>query len=125
MEKLTFAQLEEIINSKLFREQYCTPEQFMREGDEVPTPQDIEANPDDYSDEFKEEFKKLGAFELVDSFGGEGQGDDYWSVFHFKDHDVYIQFDGWYRSYNGSKYNDMFEVKPVEVVVTQYHRVEK
>lgn len=58
----------------------------------------------------------------VDEFGGEGQGDSYWSVYSFTkdDETVYVKFDGWYQSYNGAEYDSWFFVKPVQVTVTQY-----
>ena len=61
-------------------------------------------------------------FKPVDSFGGEGQGDSYWSVYSFTkdDETVYVKFDGWYQSYNGAEYDSWFFVKPVQVTVTQY-----
>ena len=59
---------------------------------------------------------------FVDSFGGEGQGDSFWSVYSFAkdDETVYVKFDGWYQSYNGAEYDSWFFVKPVQVTVTQY-----
>ena len=65
--------------------------------------------------------------DFVDNFGGEGQGDDYWSVYSFTDGDnvVYVQFDGWYASYNGSDYSEWFFVESKEVVVTQFLKVEE
>lgn len=59
---------------------------------------------------------------FVDSFGGEGQGDSFWSVYSFTkdDETVYVKFDGWYQSYNGAEYDSWFFVKPVQVTVTQY-----
>lgn len=62
---------------------------------------------------------------LVDSFGGEGQGEDYWTVWKFEDPsgEVMIQFDGWYASYNGSEMTGRFYVEPVQVTVTQFKRV--
>ena len=63
--------------------------------------------------------------QFVDCFGGEGMGDDYWSVYSFTDGDtvVYVQFDGWYASYNGSGHSEWFFVEPKEVVVTQFFKI--
>ena len=61
-----------------------------------------------------------------DNHGGEGEGEDYWSVYSFTDESgakIFIQFDGYYASYVGSEYATYFEVKPKEVLVTQYSRV--
>ena len=73
--------------------------------------------------EFKEMFEQLGKYKFVDEFGGEGHGEDYWTVYHFIDHDVYIQFDGWYASHAGTEFDSMFEVKPEEVTVTRYTQI--
>ena len=60
--------------------------------------------------------------ELANSYGGEGMGDQYWSVYKFSRGDdvEYLKFDGWYQSYNGAEFNDMFWVKPKEVVVIKF-----
>lgn len=56
--------------------------------------------------------------------GGEGDGEKCWSVYKFNHVDfpesVYIKFDGWYQSYNGSEYQQFFVVTPVERMVTFY-----
>ena len=62
----------------------------------------------------------IGPWEQMDSYGGEGSGDDYWSVYYFSIHDIYIQFDGWYASSYGSEYQGMFRVYPRQVTSTQY-----
>lgn len=86
--------------------------------------------PDMWSkDEYKNFWYSLEAdgvgFEHQDSYGGEGLGEEYWSVYSFTKDDttVYIKFDGWYQSYNGSEYQEWFFVEPKEVVVTQYFPV--
>ena len=61
-------------------------------------------------------------FHHQDNYGGEGQGEDYWSVYKFtngKD-TCYVKFDGWYQSYNGSEFTEWFFVSPVEKMVTFY-----
>ena len=60
--------------------------------------------------------------EHVDNFGGEGCGDQYWSVYSFtKDNQtVYVKFDGWYASHYGSEFTEWFFVKPKQVTVTQF-----
>ena len=62
--------------------------------------------------------------ELADCYGGEGQGDKYWSVYKFSkgNEAVYVQFDGWYASYNGSEFNEWFFVEPKQVQVVQFSR---
>ena len=60
---------------------------------------------------------------LVDSFGGEGMGDQYWSVYQFISHQgevAYVKFYGWYQSYNGSEYTDYKFVTPQEKTVVVY-----
>lgn len=66
----------------------------------------------------------LGEMNVVASYGGEGKGEDWWKVFHFVDHDVYIRIDGYYQSYDGVNFYDGWdcckEVKPVEKTITVY-----
>lgn len=56
----------------------------------------------------------------VDSYGGEGQGDDYWMVLEVEFSDVVKAFElsGYYASYDGGYYENIKEVKPVDKVVT-------
>lgn len=63
--------------------------------------------------------------DFVDSYGGEEQGKDYWAVYSFTDGQevVYVQFDGWYASYNGSEYEEWFFVEPKQVTVTQFFKI--
>lgn len=76
---------------------------------------------------FKEGLKQRGLtkVESVDSYGGEGQGDTYYNVYEFSDGKecVFVKFNGWYQSYNGSEYQEWFFVEPVEVTSTEYVRV--
>jgi hypothetical protein len=70
-----------------------------------------------------EEFNHLdlGVMELANHYGGEGQGDSYWNVIYFKDHDVYIKQDGYYQSYSGTEfYEEPYEVRPQEKTITVY-----
>ncbi len=65
----------------------------------------------------------LGKVKTADSYGGEGQGDDYWAVHHFVDHDVYIKISGWYASYDGADFdgwNSLKVVAPKEKTITIY-----
>lgn len=70
---------------------------------------------------FKE---KQVSFEHVDNHGGEGEGDDYWSVYKFNDDNTkevcYVKFQGWYQSYNGSEFSEWYFVQPKERMVTFY-----
>ena len=68
-----------------------------------------------------------GIFNLteVDSYGGEGCGEVYYSVYKFENKDsevAYVKFEGSYYSYDGATFDSWFFVNPVEVMVTQYHR---
>lgn len=62
--------------------------------------------------------------EHQDNYGGEGEGEDYWSVYKFTDkntkEECWVKFDGFYQSYNGSEFNEWFFVTPVERMVTFY-----
>lgn len=62
--------------------------------------------------------------EFADRYGGEGKGDDYWSVYKFSkgDEAFYVKFDGWYASYNGSEFNEWFFVEPKQVQVVKFQR---
>ena len=64
-------------------------------------------------------------FEFVDHYGGEDMGRDYWSIYAFHDEAnvVYVKFDGWYASYDGSEYEEWFFVEPRQVQVTEFKRV--
>ncbi len=56
------------------------------------------------------------------NYGGEGQGDDYWSVYSFTrgDEMVYVKFNGWYASYNGAEFTEWLFVEPKEMVITVF-----
>jgi hypothetical protein len=58
---------------------------------------------------------------LVERFGGEGKGDDLWSVFQIGDQ--FFKKSGYYSSWNGSSWEyDFVEVTPVPVTKTEYKR---
>lgn len=59
---------------------------------------------------------------LKDSYGGEGQGESLWAVWHFKRgaEECYLKFDGWYASFVGGEFESVFEVEPKTVEVTKY-----
>lgn len=61
----------------------------------------------------------FGKAEFVESYGGEGMGDERWIV--FKVGDRYFQKNGFYSSWDGSSWDgELEEVEPREVTVTQY-----
>ncbi len=81
------------------------------------------------SDEVSD-FRKIASdqgvkFEHVDNYGGEGQGDHYWSVYKFSssDESVYVKFEGFYASYVGADFNEWFFVQPKEVTVTKFFKI--
>ncbi|HEU4967294.1 MAG TPA: hypothetical protein VFT53_07565 [Candidatus Saccharimonadales bacterium] len=73
----------------------------------------------------------LGNVSLAESFGGEGQGDQYYLVFkvEFDTSGIvmdtrYYRVDGYWASYDGGEYDGPFyEVQPVEKMVTFYEKV--
>jgi hypothetical protein len=73
--------------------------------------------------EFKSKLQLLGIDTAsVYHYGGEGQGETYYTVWKFSrdKEEVYFKFDGYYQSYDGATYNEYFQVKPIEVKVIQY-----
>lgn len=76
-------------------------------------------SPDGIPDELKGE---LGEFEFTDHYGGEGQGDDYYTIVYFKKYDIYIKFAGWYASHYGSEYTNHYQVYPGQVTVTEWFK---
>lgn len=64
----------------------------------------------------------VGEFKEVKQYGGEGQGDTWYSVKYFKDHDVYIRTEGYYQSHYGTDFHYGYgeEVKPVQKTITVY-----
>ena len=60
----------------------------------------------------------LGPFEQVHQKGGEGQGDEYFVVVKFTDHDVLIRLDAFYSSYDGVDWR-CARMRPVSTVTRQ------
>lgn len=114
MQKLSYEEIKAILESELFEEHDLNPEQWMQQ--DIPN----YGSGEDLDCEVRDELAKLGAYDLVDEYGGEGQGDDYYAIYYFKDHDVYVKFSGWYASHYGSEYSDMEQVFPEEITVTKY-----
>lgn len=73
------------------------------------------------TDTTPEVFKDI-TFTELDRYGGEGQGDEYWSVYEFtKGYESWIvRFNGWYQSYNGAGFTDWKFVTPKRKEVTVY-----
>lgn len=130
MNKMTFKQIKEIINSYFFINDLGYYLEYPEESDidinldsdnELDTQIEIilKSNSDN---KIQQVFQTLGLgeFEVLDSYGGEGKGDDYWLVFYLKQHNIYIKLDGYYQSYDGGYYTSMYEVKPKQVMMTIY-----
>jgi hypothetical protein len=64
-------------------------------------------------------------FEHEANHGGEGQGEQYWSVYKFTkgSESVFVKFNGSYQSYNGSEFDEWFFVEAKSVEVVQYFRI--
>lgn len=73
-------------------------------------------------DDYEEAELGLGKIEEVDQYGGEGQGETWYKVNHFVDHNVYIRTDGFYSSYNGTDFDEGFgsEVRPISKTITVF-----
>lgn len=67
---------------------------------------------------------ELGTVVEVDEYGGEGQGEQWYTVLHFVDQDVYIRVDGFYTSFNGTDFYDGWNccsnVQPITKTITVY-----
>ena len=72
--------------------------------------------------DFDSPLENIGEWEEIEQYGGEGQGETWYSIKFFKDHDVYIRTDGFYSSYNGTDFEEGFgeEVKPKLKTITVY-----
>lgn len=69
----------------------------------------------------------FGEAYLVDTFGGEGEGSSYWFVFKLLSSPSgvnqitrYFKVDGYYASYDGGYYDELYEVFPKQVQVTEW-----
>ena len=66
----------------------------------------------------------LGLVTRVEEHGGEDQGTEWYVVYKFEDHDVYIKVSGYYTSYNGTDFDGGWaccsDVKPTEKTITVY-----
>ena len=75
----------------------------------------------DWSQEDNDPFEYKG----VDSYGGEGEGSDFYSVTLVRnpdnhDEQYYIKFQGWYASYAGAEYDSWSFVEPKQKTITVY-----
>ena len=64
-------------------------------------------------------------YKSVDSYSGEDQGSDFYSVILIRnpdnhDEQYHIKFQGWYASYNGAEYDNWSFVEPKQKTITIY-----
>lgn len=69
---------------------------------------------------------EVGKCVTVDSGGGCDKGSDWYRVYHFTDHNVFIKVSGNYTSYSGTEFEDEWdgdvkEVFPEEKTITVYN----
>lgn len=64
---------------------------------------------------------------IVDSYGWEWKGEEYWKVFEIlikeTNEKIYVKLDWYYNSWDWSEINSIFQVEPKEITVTKYFRV--
>lgn len=77
---------------------------------------------EDWGSEFD---AQIGKYSENHISGGEGRGEDWQQVFHFKDHGVYLMVSGVYYSHDGANFDNDFEdhvyqVFPHTVVTQEY-----
>ena len=80
----------------------------------------------DLEDVFLDRADDIGVtFEHMANHGGEGDGDQYWSVykFHKGSDSVFVKFNGSYASYDGSCYDEWYFVQGKVVEVVEYSRI--
>jgi hypothetical protein len=65
---------------------------------------------------------KIGSdYEIVEQYGGEGKGDEFWIVCHFAAIDKYIRASAYYSSGDGiSDWDDWYVVNKKEKTITVY-----
>lgn len=76
-----------------------------------------------YDDFDKEELEKeLGSFERIEEHGGEGEGQNYYTIDYFKEHNVYVKLQASYYSYHGVETEGAYfvEVFPTEVTKIEF-----
>lgn len=73
---------------------------------------------------WKEVDTPIGLVKEVDSYGGEGQGEQYWMIISVVQGDVIRTFklDGWYASYDGGYYDEFYEVIPELKTITVWEK---
>lgn len=74
------------------------------------------------------DFKNLvGNHEIVARRGGEDKGSDWYIVYYFINHDIYMKIQGYYSSLFGVEFSDgwenAYEVKPQTKTITVYEQI--
>lgn len=63
----------------------------------------------------------------VEKYGGEGQGDTWYSVKYFPEYNIYMKVSGWYQSYDDTEFGDWEsackQVFPQQKTITVYEPV--
>ena len=80
---------------------------------------------DGYSKDWSRDDNDPFEYKGVDSYDGEDQGSDFYSVILIRnpdDHDeqYHIKFQGWYASYDGAEYHNWSFVEPKQKTITIY-----
>lgn len=69
----------------------------------------------------------LGIVKQIEQYGGEDQGSNWYVIYYFEDHDVYIKVTGYYQSYSGLDFYNEWDcckqVIPQEKTITVYESV--
>lgn len=77
----------------------------------------------DFDDSYNDAFISKGIkTSEVQQHGGEGEGDQYWTVYQFEKNNeiVYVKFEGWYASHYGCEYTGFVIVQPKQETITVY-----
>jgi hypothetical protein len=82
---------------------------------------DLEEGVGAYTDLDQEKFtEEFGAYHEVASYGGEGRGEDYWSVLYFPKVDKYLKLSGYWQSHEGSTWERFYVVEAKQKTITVY-----
>lgn len=128
---MTAEQILEVISKNYSESAFAYEEWYETENDhivEIRSRWNLDPNmweegvPDKYQQEVLD-YLGIGSYEVVDSYGGEGQGEIWYKVFHFTDHNVYIRIDGFYQSYIGTEFYSGYgrEVVPQQKTITVFN----
>lgn len=78
---------------------------------------------DDRGYKFLNEHPMFKGWKTVDSYGGEGKGEEYWVVNYFPAVDKYARADAFYQSHHGTDdWSSIYVVVPKEKIVTVYEK---